>query len=144
MVDKNGSKEETVEPCKRGGFGSHNLDDTLFAEFLDEDMCRRWILERLHPSGAHCPDCNQPVKDETTLKNFWNDGRATCKGCGKWFTALTSTFLQSTRLSFKDILLLAFLAGFLDEGINIGVIAEKVDVSPETVRQWIGRLSIYK
>ena len=147
MVDNNKKDIESgehVEPCTRSSFQTRDIADAFSAEVLDEDTCRRLILETLHPSGAHCPGCGKPIRDETTLKNFWACDRATCKECGRWFTAVTSTFMQSARLNFKEIVLLALLAEFLESGIDIRDIANRVGVSPETVRHWIRRFDIYK
>jgi len=103
------------------------------AEFLDEDFCRVWVLQKLHPEDvACCPQCGEPVR-EKLLPRFWGGLRLCCNSCGKFFTALTGTFLCGCHLDYTQVILLAL---FLYLKLPSETIAEKLDVSTETVRLW--------
>jgi transposase-like protein len=114
------------------------------AEFLDEEACRRWVLERLHPHGARCPRCDTLITDITTLKNFWSEGRCNCKRCDRWFTALSGTFLEGANLSIEQIFALAVLTGFMNEGVTVKRMAAAVGVSENTIRTWIRRFKVFE
>lgn len=111
------------------------------ADFLDEGACRSWVLAKLHPSGARCPGCGTELQGEVALLRFWRAERLKCPihECGKFFTALTGTFLAGSHFSFQEIILL-FLALKLD--LRTRYIAAVVGVNPETVRQWRKRLQV--
>ena len=103
------------------------------AEFLDEDVCRRWILEKIYDGMAiSCPQCSA-LLTENRLRRFWLAERIRCHACGKFFTALTDTFLQGCHLAFREIILLAI---FLHFNIHHREIASILRISTETVRLW--------
>lgn len=103
------------------------------AQFLDETACRRWILTAIHRDrDIKCPECHMPL-NEHAVRRFWEAKRIRCKSCGKFFTALTGTFLNGCHLDFRKIMLLAVLLHFR---IRHDVIAGKLAISQETVRLW--------
>ena len=59
--------------------------------FLDESVCRAWVLNRLHPGGARCPGCGSRLHSKKSAR-FWQDKPVRC-GCGKSFSARTDTAL---------------------------------------------------
>jgi transposase-like protein len=67
------------------------------------------------------------------MYNFWDCKRIKCGGCGKYFTALTDTFLSGSHMSFREIILLAFLLG-----LNVAdkQIAAVMKMSQENIRLW--------
>jgi transposase-like protein len=106
------------------------------ADLLDEQRCRIWVLTKIHPKGAHCPRCGNnigPAKFILTLPSFWKGGRVRCDQCGKYFTALTGTFLSGCHLKFREIILLALLLA-LD--VPDKQIAAIIKMSAENVRLW--------
>lgn len=103
------------------------------ADFMNETQCRNWILKKLHPSGAHCPGCGHILTDGRRLNNFWNGDRLNCHICDKYFTALTGTIFSGAHLDFKGLFLLAALTGC---GIPDKIIAEKLNITPQSVRTW--------
>lgn len=106
---------------------------TFSADFLDEDACRHWILEKIYNGmDISCPKCSMPLT-EKGLRRFLMAERIRCHACGKFFTALTDTFLQGCHLTFRDIIL---LATFLHFDIHHREIARILRISPETVRLW--------
>ena len=116
-----------------GNFDLHEVALSFNADFLDEESCRRWILDNIyHEKDFSCPQCSAPLTVKGLLR-FRTAERVRCHACGKFFTALTGTFLQGCHLTFRQIILLAV---FLYFGIRHTVIAGKVGISEETVRLW--------
>lgn len=103
------------------------------AGYLDNDICRYWIVRQLHPeTHPTCPSCRIEISDRA-LPRFLEGGRIYCNSCGKFFTALTGTVLSGCHLTFSGIFLLAL---FLGLGLRNDLIAEKLSLSSETVRLW--------
>ena len=102
-------------------------------EFLDDGFCRDWVLRRLHPAGVFCPGCGAAIVGDNRLQRFWSGLRLTCPACGKFFTALTGTFLARSQQSFRELVLLAFL---LEAGFSNTETARLVRNHPNTVRMW--------
>ena len=119
-----------------GVFTTEEAVEAFNALKLDEKACRMWVLNRLHQSGAHCPQCKADIQEAET---FWDLGRCRCKACGKWFTATTGTILQGVQLRPDELYLLAVLSGL---GVEIKEVARIVRVQPDTVRLWQGKFKI--
>jgi transposase-like protein len=107
--------------------------EALNADFFDEARCREWILKKLHPGGAFCPVCQRSINDGRRRYHFWNGDRLNCEHCGKYFTALTGQIFSGTHLDFNRLFLLAVLTG---AGIKDKIIANKLKLSPESIRLW--------
>ena len=103
------------------------------AGFLDETACREWVLSAIHGNGSvHCPGCR--VENEgRALQRFWEGKRIRCRQCGKFFTALTGSFLTGCHMTYSEVILLAV---FLHFGIHHREIARILKISTETVRLW--------
>jgi len=102
------------------------------ANFLDYEFSRIWVLKRLHPDGAHCPGCGAEIA-ESQLQRFWSNGRLACRKCGKYFTALTGTFISGSQLDFRNIILLAVLLALRVTDRDIVKITR---MSAENIRLW--------
>lgn len=102
------------------------------AGFLDERACRHWILKKLHPKGPLCPVCGQDMQSRC-LKRYWENRRIQCHQCGKWFTALTGTIFQRTKMDFSEIMLLALFLG-MDQPPK--TIAGFLNEDEKTIRIW--------
>jgi len=105
--------------------------------FLDESSCREWVILFLYRDGIVCPGCGIAVQDRN-LRRFWLGKRIRCHRCGKFFTALTGTFLSGIHLDFRRIVLLLL---FVALGMDNTFIARRLNCSPETVRLWKKKLS---
>ena len=122
----------------KGGLGANiflpkDVAKDFAAAFLDEDVCRHWIIKHLHPESAPtCPNCHTDISDRV-LPRYWEGGRICCNTCGKFFTALTGTFLNGCHLNFSGVFLLAL---FLGINVPLGIVATKLDISEETARLW--------
>lgn len=119
-------------PGDRGRFTPADVLEIFNVNFLDYEFSRMWILKRLHPAGAHCPDCGDVVP-EKKLQRFWSNQRISCRTCEKYFTALTKTFISGCQLDFRGLVLLALLLAL---GVHDNQIAAIVDMSAENVRLW--------
>ena len=117
---------------RRGTFTAEDVLDMFNANLMDPDLARIWVLKRLHPSDAYCPGCAAAIPD-SKLRRFWSNERMSCRSCGKYFTALTGTFISGCQMDFRDVLLLAFLIAM---GIGDRRIAAIIRMSPENVRLW--------
>ena len=119
-------------PGRRGTFTAEDVLDIFNANLMDPDLARIWVLKRLHPAGAHCPGCAAAIPDDK-LWRFWSNERMSCRNCGKYFTALTGTFMSGCQMDFREVLLMAFLIAL---GIGDRRIAAIIRMSPENVRLW--------
>jgi transposase-like protein len=102
------------------------------ADFLDEDRCRIWIIKKLYQHQEFCPGCGFDIPGNL-LQSFWENKRIKCDRCGKYFTALTNTFLSGCHFDFREIVLLAFLLAL---GVSDNQIATTLKISDESVRLW--------
>ena len=102
------------------------------AGFLDEAQCRSWILERLHPKGAFCPECGQELTGRCKDR-FWVNERVRCPECGKQFSALKGTMFQGIHMNFGTIMLLALFLGMNQPARRVATL---LSVDQETVRIW--------
>lgn len=131
-------------PARRGFFTIAEAAACFSAKFFDERICREWVIDRLHPEGARCPECGLKVDDPTTLQNFWAGRRCVCGRCGRKFTATSGTFLSGAQMSYRQAFLLAYLVDIMREPLGTSRIAAAVGVSPDTVRVWIKRFRAFE
>ena len=72
-------------------------------ELMDEDVCRCYLLNRLHPDGLKCPHCG--CEDRYTVKrNTWFDGYK-CTSCKKYYTMYSGTVFEKTRQPASKLVL---------------------------------------
>jgi len=93
-----------------GTFAPADVVEALDATWLDETLCRSWVLLRLHHRGAGCPSCGEGIT-AGQRERFFGLKRIRCAACGKYFNALTGTFLSGSRLDMRRLVLLNFLLG---------------------------------
>jgi hypothetical protein len=124
---------------RSGVFGPSDILSGTVAGFFDEEICRVWILGRLHPDGAACPACLSPIAGEASLQSFWSGDRVRCVRCGKYFTALTGTFLAGGHLGYTQVILIGILIGSLADD---SAIASIMSMSTEGVRLWRRRFEL--
>jgi len=129
LPDVDTGQEFSIQP---GVFIPSDVLQVFNAHFLDYDFARLWILKRLHPAGAFCPRCGVPVPNHK-LRRFWSAGRLSCLTCGKFFTALTDTFIAGCQLDFRNLVLLSVLLAL---GVHDRQTAAIVGMCPDNVRLW--------
>lgn len=101
---------------------------------LDADYCRFLIYRWLHPDGVRCPHCGA---DGSPYSSRLNAGlRALCL-CGKWYSAVSGTWLSGCKLDPRKVYMLAFL---VREGFSDSRIAEITDMDRSTVWAWRRKL----
>jgi len=93
----------------------------------------RWVIDQLHPGGARCPHCKVEITDEKRVERWYQCERIQCKDCGRFFTSLTGTILQSSQLDPREIYLLAVLS---ELEVPAAKIAAVISVHKDTVRNW--------
>ena len=119
----------------RGNISRADVMAAPVAGFFNEVACREWILKRLHLSAERCPGCGEKIP-EKALPRFYEAERVKCSSCGKFFTALTGTFLSGCQLTFAEVIALAM---FLSPDITDRKIAEVLSMSQANVRIWRSR-----
>jgi transposase-like protein len=124
--------ENTAINYKPYVFSPEDVFRGFNADFLDEGKCRVWIMWLLHRDETICPGCGSPIA-ERTLQSFWQCKRVRCDSCGKYFTALTDTFLSGCHFHFREIVLLSLLIAL---GVQDRQIATMLKISTENVRLW--------
>jgi len=124
--------DDDAKGPRRGVFTPGEILKVFNANFLDYEFARLWILKRLHPHGAHCPGCGAAVPAKK-LRRFWANGRIRCGECGKYYTALTGTFISGCQIDFRGLMLLSVLIAL---GVHDGQIAAIVGMGHENVRLW--------
>lgn len=107
-------------------------------DFLDETACREWVIARLHPGGAHCPQCGLKLDSDTA---FRAGKRCHCGRCGRGFTATTGTFLEGMHFDFGQVYALALL---IELKIAPAKIASMIGVSTDTVRNWQMKFRVFE
>lgn len=126
-LNKNGP-----DHSRPGVFTALDVLKCFGATFLDENICRSWITQKLHWFGEACPKCDAGVAPRLR-PSFWAVKRIKCERCGVIFTALTGTFLSGTHLDYRGIILLSLLLAL---GVQDKEIARVVKISAESVRLW--------
>ena len=110
------------------------------ASFLNEEICREWILRRLHPDTIKCPVCYSIITDAITLRNFWGLKRCRCKKCSKWFSSKVGTIFKNGQLTMSEI---GMLAAFLYLKVSHKVIAEKLNMHPVSIGMWEKKFKMF-
>ena len=103
------------------------------ADMLAWHEAGRWMIDRLHPAGKVCPHCRAELLDDKRLERWYQCERIQCKDCGRFFTSLTGTILQSSQLDPREVYLLAVLS---ELDVPAAKIAAVIDVHKDTVRSW--------
>jgi transposase-like protein len=124
--------------CKSAVFSPKDLRGKLSCTLLNEETCRKLILEKVHPRGFFCPECGFEVVDAIRLMRLGLNQRVACSNCGKFFDARTRTFLSGMRLSFAQLFLLSLLLSF---DVPPPEIARAVEVDLATTHVWRKRFA---
>lgn len=121
---------------------AQNILERLNSSLLDEDQCRRFVLETLHSSKQilTCPQCHEELSPRA-VDRFWMNERVHCPSCNKFYKATTSTIFEGVHISFSDIILLGILTEFRRP---LSAIAKTLRLNPVTVKVLIKRFNYPK
>lgn len=111
------------------------------ADSLSWDHVGRRVIDQLHPEGQRCPHCGVELVDEKRVDRWYQCERIECKSCGRFFTSLSGTILQSSPLDPREVYLLAVLSALQ---IPREQIADILSIHKDTVRNWQQRLQTQK
>jgi len=124
--------ENRARPSRASFFPHEQILRELSSAFFDESFCRKWILQKLYPTGAVCPKCGSGLSAKTE-RQFWSGKRFKCQSCGGFSTALTGSFLSGSQFSFAEIVILALMLSLTSWDRQI---AEVLAVHPQTIKMW--------
>lgn len=120
-----------------GTFTPDDVIEACRAELLNEDLCRRWLIKKVHPVNIHCAFCFALVPDHQD--RALREGKAViCRSCMKRITAFTGTFLQGMHWRSSELILLLL---FIEAGWSTKRIADKLGRNDNTVRDWRKRFT---
>ena len=108
---------------------------------LDEQACLNWLEHSLHPDGLRCPRCGQTERRRARRGGAVPSFR--CKGCDRYYTALTGTVFQKTRQPPSTLVLM--LRG-IAKGETTARLARELDISRKQMHTLRGRVqnSLYE
>ena len=85
--------------------GKHFRKGLTVAEFIqkfpDDATAEAWIVKRRWPNGVCCTSCGS-LNVNTAAKRKGMPFRCREKGCGACFSPRTKTFMQSSKLGYRD------------------------------------------
>lgn len=122
-----GNQNKVVSSLKAG-----NIFKVFTPAFLDEDYCRKWVIDRLHPGGILCPECGKPLREQRQEAIHRGDKTA-CYECGKQFTALTGSVFSGYRSDYRTIFFTLFLIG---AGFSTNEIMVKTGISRTSISRY--------
>ena len=102
---------------------------------LDEQACLNWLENSLHPDGLRCPRCGQAERRRARAEGAIPSFR--CKGCDRYYTALTGTAFEKTRQ--RPSTLVVLLRG-IAKGETTARLARELDISRKQTHTLRGRV----
>lgn len=136
----NKRRHRISDRCEHGNFTTTDVFREINSNYLNSHSCMMWIVKKLHPGGARCPSCLNPIQ-ATGYSRYLTGQQIRCNKCGKFFTVLTGTFLSGTHMEYHDIFFLAFL---LELGLSTKQISEKMTLDPDTIRLWKAKFDLVR
>lgn len=106
---------------------------------LDENLCRRSLFELIHPVPA-CPRCGAKLSIERHDR-FYKNRVNSCSSCKKKYFASTGTFLNSAKMTFKEILIILLL---IDFGFRYSEILRFIPQCKGTLNLWLKKHQVFK
>jgi len=89
----------------------------LVARFLDEESCKRYLVEKRWPNGVACPKCGNVKVFHVTHRPFhW-----VCKAChknGYRFSVITKTIFENTKYPLREWFKVIFLMSQSKKGMS--------------------------
>ena len=129
-------------PVKQGSqlFSPAAIGKYFGADMLVFDKCVRQLVSEIHSPGASCPNCSAAIADQQADR-FCTFEQIRCRSCGTKFTAATGTGLNGSKLSPREIYLLAVLT-WLE--VSPPKIAAVIRCHVDTVQNWQLKFRAYQ
>lgn len=80
----------------------------ILLDCLSEEKCRRYVIDKLHPSGPTCPHCGAKLPAERHHR-FYQELVSSCSRCKKKFFPTSKTPLNSIKITYRELLVFEFL-----------------------------------
>ena len=100
--------------------------------------CARLELDAMHPRGKACPHCHIEIEGERHMERWYQCEDIKCRNCGRGFSSLTGTYLHKAKLDLREIHFLKIMTAL---HAPLAVIADRMQVSERTVRNWQSRFA---
>ena len=101
--------------------GKHYRKGLTVAEFFklfpDDAAAEAWIVNRRWPTGVCCPKCGS-LDVNTKAKRKSMPFRCREKACGACFSVKTKTFMQSSKLGYRDWLFAIYIVTTSLKGVS--------------------------
>ena len=81
----------------------------FFKMFPDDDAAEQWFIKQRWPTDVCCIHCGS-VNVQTGAKRKRASFRCREKECGKQFSTKTDTFMQASKIGYRDWLFAIYLA----------------------------------
>ncbi len=107
----------------------------LFALFPDEETARKYLEDRLWPSGPICPECKSG--ERITLRK---DGFYRCNACKFDFTVRTNTIFERSHIPLHKWLYAMYLLVTARKGISSLQLAKEIGVTQKSAWFMLHRL----
>jgi len=105
-------------------------------DMLDDDACRRWVIEATRGANPSCPFCGEPFRESDTSRLF--DGkRVRCQVCDRNSSPRTGTIIEGSTLSDRQLM---FMLSMLHWEIPVYTLAAMTGCDHSTVYNWRNRL----
>lgn len=114
---------------EKGMFSPADVVADFDATWLDEMLCRSWVMLRIHHAGAGCPECGTGLTPVQRV-SFFDQKRIRCSGCGKYYSATTGTFICGMKLDYRQLVMMNYLIGI---GVDDAKISAALKVDKTTV-----------
>ncbi len=144
MDDKNITNDPGLSEKGNGGarvavFSIAAVGAVADWRWLNEDVCRLWLLQQFYPVGPCCPVCRVEVRKGKATTSWWSLRRVHCHNCGSFYRATRNTILHRCNLKLRQVVMLVWA---LSLGVNDSCAARLSGINQRTARLWRFRLEV--
>jgi len=139
MIDPRGVGEKGRGGARVVAFSIAAVGVAADWRWLDEEVCRLWLLKQFYPAGPSCPVCGVEVRNGKATDSWWHLRRVHCHNCGSFYRATRNTILHRCNLKFRQVVMLAWAFVL---GLDNSRAAKLSGINPKTARLWRLRLEV--